>query len=69
MFAEFSGGQALIVVLAILVMVWGMYMSTFKPEAYAALMKSEEERKRKRAERLGSAAMTGVKIARMFMKR
>jgi hypothetical protein len=68
MFAEFSGGQALIVVLAIIVMLWGMYMAAFKPEAYAALMKSEDERKRKRLERLGKMAVTGVKIARLLRK-
>lgn len=47
---------------------WLLYMMTFRTSDFLALVKADEERKRRQARMLGGAARLGMGIAKMFMK-
>jgi len=53
----------------IVIFVWMLYMMTCRTGDWIALTKADEERRRKKSERLGRAAKGAFGIARFFMKR
>jgi hypothetical protein len=57
------------IVFVLAIVVWMIYMMTCRTDDWLRLMKADEERKQKQAERIGKATNGAFGIARWFMKR
>jgi hypothetical protein len=75
MFAQLSDGAtwALFIVGVIVLgggnAIYQFYLLTRHPEAWRAMKAAEQEAKDRKRKALGGAAMTGINIARLFLKK